>query len=366
MSNKMPIGVFVAELAAALNRGDGYIMGSKGQNPRTGQMDLSSTSVKSSWKENGYYYTQYKDAQRTQALKWRKKCTRVWDCNGMAEGIYELWCGENIDSKARYNYAQWCDPKGSGMIPAQYRVPGAAVFWSSSPKNNPSSGNIHHVAYLWKPVVEGKPEGDWYLIEAQGVMKGVVKSKLNSRKPNFWGLMTKYYDYGNTAQVALPNVPAPAQVVPKEKHLGDRILKHGMEGNDVKEMQTNLIRLGYDLGKWGADGDFGDCTDIAVRAFQKDNRLEVDGEFGPKSLAVMEKLLSNVVEAPVESPKKVVIQGGQCYIRAKSDTSGSILGVAKEGSEYKYAGEQSQTDWLKIEFSGGTGWVSGKYGKLVG
>ena len=365
--SKMPIGVFVAELAAALNRGDGYIMGSKGQNPRTGQMDLSSTSVKSSWKENGYYYTQYKDAQRTQALKWRKKCTRVWDCNGMAEGIYELWCGKNIDSKARYNYAQWCDPKGSGMIPAQYRVPGAAVFWSNAPKDKPASSNIHHVAYLWKPVVEGKPEGDWYLIEAQGVMKGVVKSKLNSRKPNFWGLMTKYYDYGNTIQVTKPNTPAVSvvAVVPKEKHLGDRILKNGSEGNDVKELQTNLIRLGYDLGKWGADGDFGDCTEAAVKAFQKACGLKVTGVFTKDDLPALEKMLT-AEETPVENPKKVAIKGGQCYIRAKSDTSGSILGVAKEGSEYKYAGEQSQTGWLKIEFNGGTGWVSGKYGKLVG
>lgn len=349
--SKMPIGVFVAELAAALKRGDGYIMGSKGQNPRTGQMDLSSTSVKSSWKENGHYYTQYKGAQRTQALKWRKNCTRVWDCNGMAEGIYELWCGKNIDSKARYNYAQWCDPKGSGMIPAKYRIPGAAVFWSN---NNASS--IHHVAYLWKPVVEGKPEGDWYLIEAQGVMKGVVKSHLNSRKPNFWGLMTKYYDYSNTA---VPELPKPVEI-----HLGDRELKNGSEGNDVKELQTNLIRLGYDLGKWGADGDFGDCTEAAVKEFQKASGLKVTGVFTKDDLPTLEKMLT-AEETPVENPKKVVIKGGQCYIRSKSDTSGSILGVAKEGSEYKYAGEQSQTGWLKVEFSGGTGWVSGKYGKLV-
>ena len=363
--SKMPIGMFVAELAAALNRKDGYIMGSKGQNPRTGQMDLSSTAVKSSWKENGCYYTQYSGSKRTQALKWRKNCTRVWDCNGMAEGIYELWCGTNIDSKARYNYAQWCDPKGSGLIPAKYRVPGAAVFWSNS-----NSGSIHHVAYLWKPVAEGNPEGDWYLIEAQGVMKGVVKSKLNSRKPNFWGLMTKYYDYGNTAITPLPTVetsetePAPT-VVKNERHLGDRVLKNGHEGNDVKELQTNLIRLGYDCGKWGADGDFGDATEIAVRAFQQDNRLDVDGEFGPKSLAAMEKLLSTVVEAPVEDPKKVKIVGGQCYIRTEPSTKGLKLGVAKEGSKFDYAGETSPEGWLKIANGSNVGWVSGKYGKLV-
>ena len=93
MAKRMPTKEFVNELAAALNRGDGYIMGSYGQNPRTGYLDLGKTDVKSSWKETGWYFTQYSGAQRTQALKWRKKCTRVWDCAGMAEGIYEIFSG---------------------------------------------------------------------------------------------------------------------------------------------------------------------------------------------------------------------------------------------------------------------------------
>ena len=80
MAKRMPTKLFVRELEAALNRGDGYIMGSYGQNPRTGYLDLTKTDVKSAWKENGWYYTQYSGSQRTQALKWRKKCTRVWDC----------------------------------------------------------------------------------------------------------------------------------------------------------------------------------------------------------------------------------------------------------------------------------------------
>ena len=29
-----------------------------------------------------------------------------------------------------------------------------------------------------------------------------------------------------------------------------------MEGADVKELQTDLITLGFDCGKWGADGEF--------------------------------------------------------------------------------------------------------------
>ena len=73
---KMPIGKFVSELEAALNRKDGYIMGSKGQNPKK-------------WAANSWWYTQYSGDQKKKALYWREHAERVWDCNGMAEGIYE-------------------------------------------------------------------------------------------------------------------------------------------------------------------------------------------------------------------------------------------------------------------------------------
>ena len=351
MAKRMPTKLFVKELEAALNRGDGYIMASYGQNPRTGYLDLTRTDVKSAWKENGWYYTQYSGAQRTQALKWRKKCTRVWDCNGMAEGIYEIYSGVCINARARNNYASWCSVKGKGVIPTNRRVPGAAVFWGSS------ASNIHHVAYLWKPVTAGKPEGDWYLIEARGVMYGVVKSKLLSRKPNFWGYMDKYFDYSEN--VAVEEVAGIAET----ETLGSRVLKNGSEGNDVMEMQSGLIRLGYDLGRWGADGDFGDQTEMAVKQFQSDHGLTVNGAFDEKCVAVLDAALV-AISLPVEDPQSVVIEGGDCYIRSEAGTNGKILGVAKRGSVHAYAGETSETGWICIKHGGGTGWVSGKYGRL--
>lgn len=177
---KMPISEFVKELEAALERKDGYIMGAKGQDPNK-------------WSTTSWWFTQYSGSQKTKALYWRDNASFVWDCNGLAEGIYEKWSGININTKAKYNYSGWCTTKGTGTIPVKHRVPGAAVFWGDS------ASSITHVAYLYKPVIEGKPEGDWYIIEARGVMYGVVKTTLNSRKPNFWGLMEKYFDYGNTS-----------------------------------------------------------------------------------------------------------------------------------------------------------------------
>ncbi len=58
------------------------------------------------------------------------------------------------------------------------------------------------------------------------------------------------------------------------------MLKKGAKGEQVKTLQRLLIALGYDLGEYGADGDFGSATDKAVRAFQKDRNLEADGIVG--------------------------------------------------------------------------------------
>ncbi len=67
-----------------------------------------------------------------------------------------------------------------------------------------------------------------------------------------------------------------------------RSLSKGDEGDDVKKMQTMLIACGYSCGTWGADGDFGAATDSALRKYQANKGLTVDGVYGPKSRAALE------------------------------------------------------------------------------
>ena len=66
------------------------------------------------------------------------------------------------------------------------------------------------------------------------------------------------------------------------------MLKRGSKGAYVIEMQSELKKLGYDLGPCGIDGDFGRATEKAVKAFQGDHGLKVDGICGPATWAALD------------------------------------------------------------------------------
>lgn len=163
---------------------------------------------------------------------------------------------------------------------------------------------------------------------------------------------------GSKAETA----PTPEKVY----NLGDRILRNGMEGADVKELQSLLIQLDYDLGKWGADGDFGDATEVAVIAFQRKMKIGVDGEVGPETLKALETALKvDDGDGDPVGAAKVRVKGGNAFIRSEPDkTKDNKLGVAYEGKIMPYLGETTVDGWYSVEFDGKKGWVSGKYAVL--
>ena len=78
-----------------------------------------------------------------------------------------------------------------------------------------------------------------------------------------------------------PIVKEPMQdTIPEEATVRLPKLRKGDEEQAVKSMQVLLVSRGYYLGSYGADGVFGDATDKAVRSFQKDSKLGVDGIVG--------------------------------------------------------------------------------------
>lgn len=77
------------------------------------------------------------------------------------------------------------------------------------------------------------------------------------------------------------------------KHIQTRrTLKKGMSGSDVIIMQKKLKALGYDIGKCGTDGQFGNDTAKALLQFQKEHFTEPkewDAICGVKTWCMLEK-----------------------------------------------------------------------------
>ena len=62
-------------------------------------------------------------------------------------------------------------------------------------------------------------------------------------------------------------------------------LQKGSSGPDVESLQAILRAKGYSVGTSGIDGEFGKDTENAVRNFQSEHKLTVDGVAGEKTLS---------------------------------------------------------------------------------
>ncbi len=60
----------------------------------------------------------------------------------------------------------------------------------------------------------------------------------------------------------------------------ERFLQRGDSGSAVEKVQQALIFLGFPVPEVGANGIFGDETELAVRSYQEARGLKVDGVIG--------------------------------------------------------------------------------------
>lgn len=68
----------------------------------------------------------------------------------------------------------------------------------------------------------------------------------------------------------------------------------------TKQLQNDLIKAGFSVGSYGADGSYKGDTIKAVKAFQKKHKLAIDGVAGPKTLLKLGEVLkgSTTVSKP--------------------------------------------------------------------
>jgi hypothetical protein len=85
---------------------------------------------------------------------------------------------------------------------------------------------------------------------------------------------------GETGGTPLPPVPAPLQPA-ADAQLGERVLREGAQGPDVRTLQSILIARGY--GRIARTGTFDARTTAAVKVFQREAGLAPDGAVGPQT-----------------------------------------------------------------------------------
>ena len=237
-------------------------------------------------------YNRYKrpgDYTMTYADPW---CAAFSSAVGMAVAVANaLDCKpyELIPSSAA------CDPKI-----AQYKAMGR---WVEDDNYLPDEGD--EIFYDWQDSGAGDNTGS---SDHVGIVVGVTGSSITvieGNKSDAVGYRSiqrnaRYIrgygrpDYARWAaaegqgEIIVDPTPAPA---PSPTPTGQvftvelRYLRRGDKGEDVRAMQGALIARGCSCGRWGADGDFGNDTYAALRAFQNRNGLVMDGELGPSTAA---------------------------------------------------------------------------------
>lgn len=265
------------------------------------------------WGASGEIWTQAKQdaATREMTVKYGQKWVgrRVADCSGLFSWAFKS-LGGYMYHGSNTMWSKYCTAQGKlnngKRDDGQTLKPGSAVFMCKK-----NSNDFYHV---------GLYIGNGDVIEAKGTVDGVKKSKVSIW--THWGEL-KGVNYSDT--------PIESN---KQTELGGRLLKKTypcMEGNDVKQLQTKLNALGYSCG--GVDGLFGTKTENALKRFQQDKGLTVDGIFGPDCLVILNSTtqpekIPDVEEDPAEPM--------QTYTTVQGDTlwkiSQKFLGA---GNKYK-------------------------------
>ena len=82
-------------------------------------------------------------------------------------------------------------------------------------------------------------------------------------------------------------------------------LEKGSKGEDVKKLQRRLIEMGFDLDKYGADGVFGPETQKALKEFEKQYGLTIDGIYDEEDHKKIEELMYSSIEKTDAEANKV-------------------------------------------------------------
>lgn len=93
-------------------------------------------------------------------------------------------------------------------------------------------------------------------------------------------------------------------VVTPSPNVNSDVLRFGDTGDAVKELQEWLVKLGYNVGAKGPDGDFGSKTYVAVVDFQEKHNLDKDGIVGPLTKKAIKEAVAKMDENIIVVPEE--------------------------------------------------------------
>ena len=204
--------------------------------------------------------------------------TRCGDCRGFTDWILKMFgfdlYGDTVS--AQWNHKEnWCVKGTFGVDP----VPQGVLVNVFIKKD----GTWTHTGFYYNGATCECSSGVQYF---------------NPMKKNRWTHWAVAACFKNGWTMPVEPQPEPPKEPEKQPEKGQTVsyktIRRGNYGELVKQLQTKLNALGYDLGICGIDGDFGSATEKAVKQFQKDHGLKVDGIVGEKTWAAL-----NATDQPV-------------------------------------------------------------------
>lgn len=124
--------------------------------------------------------------------------------------------------------------------------------------------------------------GDGTVVDSRGHATGTVRNALSSYPWTHYAIPKGAFD----------EVDSSASIPPASESVLVPTLRKGDKGDDVTYLQSLLVALGYSLPQYGIDGSFGNETLAAVKGFQLEEGLTVDGIVGPKTWAALDQAIS--------------------------------------------------------------------------
>jgi peptidoglycan LD-endopeptidase CwlK len=142
-------------------------------------------------------------------------------------------------------------------------------------------------------------------------------------------------------------------------------LEKGDAGTNVKGLQGKLQALGYDIGKYGIDGQYGASTEKAVKAFQKKMGLAVDGVAGVNTMAKLVAEYTKLNAPKQEAPAKEAdpVDTKKYRLRTGTFTNSEELSAAIKRLEKDYGWltyEKAESVELNPKYRIVTGFFTGK------